>query len=432
MNIFRRIGIGILILALAFPVFAADEVRTSVVLNKSSFAEVTSALAVPFTLYVGDNVTAVTQPLKSIYFSISGVYTGSGTFSLNIDSIGATTRTFTLPVVTTPTPFELIYSDSTGSISITSGGSYNHTLNVTPSSVSIYGLSIKNSETHRYTQTTCPDGAPTNQKIKTNQFSILSSNTSISANLTTPFTLYIGDNITGVNNAIKSAYFKVSGLYTGSGTVAFTLNNVPASTKTVSLPSVSSPTSFEYVYNDSTGIIKPTSAGTYSYSIGTVPSGIMISGLAITLFETHQYKPSACASFPAKGELYSAVFDTTGTSTGPAYNSILWKGILGGPGENLGHVRFQLATSDCPNGASNYPTCSSGTWTFIGGLTCSSLDWFDSLAADTPFDLQSTTCLSTLNNKRYFRYAVEICSFDCSISGSYTPRVDDVVVNWSP
>lgn len=137
--------------------------------------------------------------------------------------------------------------------------------------------------------------------------------------------------------------------------------------------------------------------------------------------ETHRYKPPTCGGAPY-GELISAVFDSTESAEGPGYNSVMWKGVLGGVGQNEGKVRFQFATADSP----------SGPWTYLGGATCGTGDWFDPGAPDVPVELKGTACQAAWNNKRYFRYKIQICSSDCVLSGASTPIVDDVTVSWAP
>lgn len=135
--------------------------------------------------------------------------------------------------------------------------------------------------------------------------------------------------------------------------------------------------------------------------------------------ETHKYKPATCGGMPILGDLVSAGFDSTAAS-GAGYNSVLWKGTLGTGG--TGRVRFQFAASDS----------STGPWNYIGGATCAGGDWFDSGAPDTSVELKGSTCQTEWNNKRYFRYKIRICSNDCSSAGTYTPTVNDVIVNWAP
>jgi N-acetylneuraminic acid mutarotase len=148
-----------------------------------------------------------------------------------------------------------------------------------------------------------------------------------------------------------------------------------------------------------------------------------------TPLDSYTRYPSASTGLPPTGSISSIIFDTTATSSGPAYNSILWKGSVNG---GTGKVRFQFASSDCPNAQTNPPTCSTaGSWNFIGGPTCSSVDWYSTTGPNAPVEL---TC-SPLNhnNQRWFRYKVQLCSnSDCTTSGAVSPLVTSVVVNWSP
>jgi hypothetical protein len=189
------------------------------------------------------------------------------------------------------------------------------------------------------------------------------------------------------------------------------------------LPSVSNPTYFELIYADTSSIINPTTAGAYSYNLGLNPSGVSIYSASVKLDLTYQYVPPSCNGMPPTGEITSAIFDTTGTDTlKPAYNSIMWEGTLN---SGSGRVRFQLATSNN----------SSGPWNYFGssdnGVTCNSGAWYDPGAPDAPAEL---TCAAVNhNNQRYFRYKVQLCSNnDCLTSGSISPEVDDVIVNWAP
>ena len=124
------------------------------------------------------------------------------------------------------------------------------------------------------------------------------------------------------------------------------------------------------------------------------------------------------------GILTSSVFDTTADSSNIKYNSIMWKGTLGGVAvpPNEGKVRFQLATSSDP----------AGPWNYYGGDTCGAQDWYDPQGPDSPIELKGTACIPPFGGNRYFKYKVEVCSNDCVSSGPNTPTVNNVIVNWSP
>ncbi|MBI5798839.1 MAG: hypothetical protein HZB10_02820, partial [Candidatus Yonathbacteria bacterium] len=192
--------------------------------------------------------------------------------------------------------------------------------------------------------------------------------------------------------------------------------------KSFTLPSVSAPTPFEIEYS-SPSTINPTSGGSYGYTLNFTPSGVTIYGLGIKMSETHRYKPPSCSGMPVLGDLTSAVFDSTESADGAGYNSVMWKGTLGGPGSNEGKVMFQFAAAND----------SAGPWTYLGPACVGGTgDWFDPGAPGTPIELKGSVCQTAWNNKRYFRYKIRICSNDCTDAGTYTPTVDDVVVNWAP
>ena len=131
------------------------------------------------------------------------------------------------------------------------------------------------------------------------------------------------------------------------------------------------------------------------------------------------------------GTLISSVFDSTVTG-GAGYNSIMWIGALGGVGANEGKVRFQIAASNCASGATDYPTCSTGSWSYYGGATCGAGDYFDAGATNTSSELKGVNCLAAWNNMRYYRYKVQICSNNCSIAGNNSPTVNAIILNWTP
>lgn len=134
-----------------------------------------------------------------------------------------------------------------------------------------------------------------------------------------------------------------------------------------------------------------------------------------TNFVYTRYARATVAGYPSTGSLESSTFDT-GITDGAAYNSILWTGSL-----NSGKVRLQIATSNS----------SSGPWNYAGpGASCDTSTFYEP-AAGTPAEID--LACSSIQNKRYFRYKITLCSAsDCSSSGSNTPQVDDVIVNWSP
>lgn len=400
--------------------FAGDQSKSNEFFVGTSTSSINSATDFPFSFYIGDNLQGVTNPLKSAFFSVSGVYTGGGTIQFKIDSDALTAKTFTLPSVSKPTDFSLIYYDDSLKINPSTAGNYNYTLNVIPSGITISGFGAKLQTTHQFAPTSCVDGPATNQKIKTSEFLVASLNNPINSSAVLPFSIYIGDDLSGITNPIKSFYFSVSGVYTGGGNLGFNIGDDGLGTSTnFTLPSVSDPTNFNFIYNDEYNQINPTSAGTYNYKLNLSLSGPTISNLSIKAIMNHRYKPSGCgSSYPAYGDLISTVYDSTSNTDGAAYNSIMWKGALGGASFDQGKVKFQLAASDNP----------AGPWNYYGGTTCGSNDWYEIL----PGIATELSCNTQFNNKRYFRYKIRLCSTDCLAGGATTPQVDDVIVNWSP
>ena len=130
------------------------------------------------------------------------------------------------------------------------------------------------------------------------------------------------------------------------------------------------------------------------------------------------------------GYLMSSSFDT-GFSNGVKLNSILWQGSLGLGGTNS--VKFQIASSNCVNGATDAGTCTtnigwggsktSGDGALIGSDGTSST-YYEPTGPDAPYAIPG----SDHNNKRYFLYLVQIDRAGSSAS----PVVNDVIINLSP
>ncbi len=125
--------------------------------------------------------------------------------------------------------------------------------------------------------------------------------------------------------------------------------------------------------------------------------------------------------------IISRTFDTN-TSNGAGFSSISWRGTKP-TGTNM---KLQLATSNCSNGATNYPTCNSGSWgsgsDYVGddGTGCATTKYYTP-ATNTTQKLKG--CVATLNNKRYFRYKAIL---DANGTRDLIPQVDDVIVGWTP
>lgn len=146
-----------------------------------------------------------------------------------------------------------------------------------------------------------------------------------------------------------------------------------------------------YAWNDAIGWIDFNAGGTYPYEVQTL------------------WVPTS-----TRGFVDSQTFDT-GVASGAQLNSVVWRGLL--PAGTA--VGFQFATS----------SASSGPWNFTGpdGIPNSTSSYWgynnSSPGSSIPLDY------NLYDNARYFRYRVTLFS---DTAQTYSPRVDDVVVNWSP
>jgi hypothetical protein len=109
----------------------------------------------------------------------------------------------------------------------------------------------------------------------------------------------------------------------------------------------------------------------------------------------------------------------TTTVRGAAFNTIMWQGSQ--PAGTA--VKFQIASSNCSNGATNPPTCDTGTWTFRGPDGTAST-FYAPAGPNVPVMLNP----SYHNNHRYVRYRIYL---QPDASNTNTPRVDDVIITWS-
>jgi hypothetical protein len=131
-----------------------------------------------------------------------------------------------------------------------------------------------------------------------------------------------------------------------------------------------------------------------------------------------------------QGSLTSSVFDT-GSASGVTYNTILYRTSVSPPTGTA--VKFQLAASNCSNGATNAPACdqnvgwggskTSGDGAYLG-YDGTSATYYTATADNIPVALNSIY----YNNRRYFSYKVFLFS---DIYGLQSPQVDSVIVTWS-
>ncbi|OGY62917.1 MAG: hypothetical protein A2745_02610 [Candidatus Harrisonbacteria bacterium RIFCSPHIGHO2_01_FULL_44_13] len=110
---------------------------------------------------------------------------------------------------------------------------------------------------------------------------------------------------------------------------------------------------------------------------------------------------------PVSASLTSSIFDTQ-VGLGAAINTIMWQGALNG-----GEVKFQITSSN--NLA--------GPWNF-SGPDGSDTTFYQPAGPDAPIKIN----LAHHNNKRYVRYRIFLKTDSLGIN---SPRVDDIIINWS-
>ena len=124
------------------------------------------------------------------------------------------------------------------------------------------------------------------------------------------------------------------------------------------------------------------------------------------------------AATTSPGELISSILDT-GVSGGAGFNSAFATGTWNG----IGSVKIQIAFSNSVNGPWNYYAyLTSNAWS-----TSPNPDWslVKELLENTSLPF-ATIGSASPQNMRYIRYKVYL-----STTGT-SPRIDDIIINWSP
>lgn len=177
-----------------------------------------------------------------------------------------------------------------------------------------------------------------------------------------------------------------------------------------------SPYAYQVTINTSNGSF---SGWAWNDIIGWISFNCNNSGIGDTCGVSNYDVKTDWRNQSASADLTSSVFDT-GVSAGVTLNSIMWQGNKPS-GTN---VKFQIASSNCSNGATNPPTCSTGSWSYLGPDGSGST-YYTPSDANVPVPIN----LAQHNNKRYFRYRIFM---ESDAGQSASPRVDDVIINWSP
>lgn len=127
---------------------------------------------------------------------------------------------------------------------------------------------------------------------------------------------------------------------------------------------------------------------------------------------TYSYKVNTSwRATSTSGYLDSSIYDT-GVTGGAQINSIMWKGDL----PTNTSVRFKIASSNSQ----------SGPWNFVGpnGSTADN-DFYGPVLPNSPYQVNYILHA----NHRYFRYRVILISDQAQQA---SPKIDDIIVNWSP
>ena len=182
-----------------------------------------------------------------------------------------------------------------------------------------------------------------------------------------------------------------------------------------------------WAYNDTIGWISfdsATASSSYSYQVLISPSTGVSSGwawndvvgwISFNCLDTNScgvsdYKvKTAWRTVSATGTLISSIFDIQ-IIGGVAINTIMWQGSL----PSGTSVKFQIASSNS----------SSGPWNYLGH-DGSNTTYYAPTGPGVPIQIN----LQYHNNQRYFRYKIFL---ESNASQTLSPRVDDVIINWSP
>lgn len=152
--------------------------------------------------------------------------------------------------------------------------------------------------------------------------------------------------------------------------------------------------------------------------VGWISFNCNNSGIGDTCATSNYKVKTSWTASAITGTLLSAIFDT-GVSGGAAFNSIMWKcdsstSTICQPAGTA--VKFQFSSA----------TTTTGFPTPIGpGGTSLSTDTYNPTGSGTPIALAR----AYHNNHRYFRYKIIL---ESNYAHTASPRVDDVIINWSP
>ncbi len=400
---------------------AGEEIKTlTFFVGQSTSA--TSSVSWPFTFYVGDTVSTSTH---SAFFVVSGVAPASGSLTIDLSLDGGNgTCAVSRTVDTTgrKNAFTLLY-DVNACMAVGGAGSHSRTLNVSVTGGSVDALSATLTLTYQYVAPATLGSTAMKTLLFSTEQGTQATTIAAGGNATWDLPFYIGDELT----SLEGAYVEIDGMSVaaGSGTLGVTLGGGSGSCPLSRILDTTGIRNQWTLLYDVTNCLDVPGKGNYARSLTFSPTGADVTIASAKLVLTYRFTPPA-SGYPVSAILLSPTFDTAAVN-GSSYNWIMWKGSL-----NSGRIRLQLATSNCANGATDAPGCTSGSWgsgsNFIGP-DCTIGTFYEQ--TDTALS-SALGCDAQHHNKRYFRYKATLCSDDCVSAGGNTPVVNTVIVNWSP
>ncbi|TRZ83737.1 hypothetical protein D4R86_00215 [bacterium] len=227
------------------------------------------------------------------------------------------------------------------------------------------------------------------------------------------WTISAGQETSTVNNVPYKRYFKIYDVNRdGSGDITDIGDDDPSTQKITIILEYgdnyvsSSSISFYFTRSDNNSVFHQTDWAGESGITGPIPNPVDKYDTS-TNITTSTAGQITMATTTSDGTLISSILDT-GVSVNAGFNSFLWQGSLG----TGGAVKFQIAFSNSP----------SGPWTYYGPT--SEADWYQpnpNVSISFP-----TAGSASPQNKKYMRYKVNL-----STTGT-SPRIDDIIINWSP
>lgn len=257
-------------------------------------------------------------------------------------------------------------------------------------------------------------------KMKTSKFFIFQETSDLASQavLEKSFSVFVGEQ----SPVVKSAFIEIRGI-SGSGASSQSIDSKIKQqgdadysnliTFTFSVPNTAQHFKIRY---DVTSFMNSriTASGTYNFVHYVKNNGpAALSVVQSRLILTYQFTPPG-GGYRASGYVISSTFDTTATD-GSAPNTIMWLGEPDPLSAGM-HVKFQFATSNS----------SEGPWTYVGPDDTVNT-YYEPSAQGVPVKIKLSSGLHY--NKRYFKYKVIL---NPSADSQQTPKIQDIILNWSP